>query len=374
MQPASPAPSRCSNSDWWTMAALGALTTAAYWPGISGAATSPRWATMAAVPWLLRQQRMTAAHWIGGAFIAWSAATLLWTASPLDGGKALFIELMAAACFCLGSQLTSLRGLWVGAALGMTVSSGFAIAQLLGFVPFQTINQTAGLFLNGNYMAEAAALVLVALVAERLWWLIPGVIPALMLPDARGAVLAAGLGLGLHYRRHWAILVSGAVFIAVTATLMSLHHQHTDITQRLEIWQSAFDGVTWFGQGLGSFMSAIDLRAGATLPEYAHNELLHIAFELGVVGLVLAVAFLASLAGPFNAARLVVAAVLVEACFAFPLHLPVTLFLGMVAAGHAVRSTDLLRRGALPGRMDGAAGAARKQSGAGAPRGARYAV
>lgn len=346
------------------MGAVAFLATALYWPGVIAPVTTPRWALIAlVVPWLLRECRLTAGHVAGIALFAWAAATILWDAAPLDGAGALLIALMLGCCFWLGSQIADLRPLYIGAACGLALSSVVAIIQYFGYAPFPVMTVISGLFVNGNLMAEAAALIAVAVVAERMWGLLPLVLPALVLPHARGALLACAVALAVHYRaelrRYWPTVA--AVAVSIGALLFMNGGPSGD--ERLLIWRSAASGVTIFGHGLGSFwivFPAYDIRPVVTgLPEYAHNEWLNVAFELGVVGLLLFCVFCASLAGPLDTARLVLIALAVEAFFAFPLHEPTTGFLGMVVAGHAVRNRYLLRDIAGRGRGVGRAWLAR---------------
>lgn len=340
------------------MSFLAALVTSVYWPGIPGAATTPRWALLAIVPWLLRDQKMTPAHWFGLTFLLWAATTMLWNPAPLDGVGAIFVCLIWAACFCLGNQLGSLRPVYAGAAVGMGAVSLVALDQsifndrmLAGLMPVH------GTFVNANYMGEAAALILVAVVAERMWWALPLVLPALALSEARGAILAAGIALAVHFRSHWReFLVVGAL-AGLAVALFTFYKDAASTPERLVIWQSALHGLTVFGRGIGSFWTqypAFDLRLHpASFPENAHNEFLTIWFELGLVGLVIALGFCLTLAGPLDTSRLVLIALLTESCFAFPLHLPATCFIGMVVAGYAVRSRYLLRNLAFSRRLAG---------------------
>lgn len=360
------------------MAALAFLTSVLYWPGVAGAAEVPRWAFLAfTVPWLLREQRLTAAHVAGGLFLAWAVITMAWNAAPQDGVGALLTLFVLMVCFCLGSQLSGLRQVIIGAGLGVTVSSALAIAQYSGYATTQTgwhsiftmvhgWGPAYGLFVNGNYMAEAAALVLVAAVSERIWWLIPGLLPALVLPDARGAMLAAAVALVVSvWRSRWIWSIIAIAGVAVTFYIA--HKGLGSMTERLYFWHSTWNGITLFGHGIGSFWAVyplFDLRPAMpielfNLPENAHNEFLTVAFETGIVGLVLFCAFCLTLAGPLGTARLVLIALFVESCFAFPIHLPVTGFLGMVAAGHAVRNRYLLRDCVSRVRNLGAQGLAR---------------
>lgn len=352
------------------MAVFAFAVMVAYWPGAAGAATTPRSAILAGVlPWLLRDVRLTAAHVAGLAFLLWAIIAIFWTPEKLDGFRALAGYLTLGACFWAGCQLQSLRPVLIGAGLGMAVSSAVAVGQSLGWHPFPVINQNAGLFVNGNFMAEAAALILVGAVAERLWWVIPGLIPAMVLPDARGAALAAATALvaysgrrGIRVAAIAAALILPALIAAVVVVMGRGHVGPMGaleflasqagvkgvgpLGERALIWQSAWDGRTFFGWGTGSFWSVyphFDLRIGATAnPEQAHNEFITILFELGIPGLVAFLLFCATLSGPLDTARLILIALLVESCFAFPLHMPATGFLGMVAAGYAVRSRYLL--------------------------------
>lgn len=331
------------------MDVLALLVSVAYWPGIAGAATTPRWALLALIlPWVLRRQPINAVHIAGAVFVCWAVLTMAWNPAPLDGIGALFILGLLAMCFWLGGQIVDMRCIYVWAGVGLWVSSAVAMAQWLGYEPIRTVPGLlpSGLFVNGNFMAEAAALIVVAAVAERIWWLLPGLMPALLLPQARGAMLACAIGLAVHYRRHWwAIMTIGCIAIAAIVAYSAVKVGATD--DRLAIWQATVNGITVFGHGVGSFWTAspaFELRTGLhPWPEYAHNEFLHIAFELGIVGLALVCVFGLTLAGPLDTSRLVLATLAVEMCFGFPLHVPVTAFIAMVVAGHAGGNRYVLR-------------------------------
>lgn len=327
---------------------LAGLASALYWPGISGAATSPRWAVLAIIPWLITWQRATIVHWIGALFVAWAGLTMAWNPAPLDGINALFLLLIGAACFCLGDGLFDLRKIWIGAGIGIGLSSVAAIAQFFGYRGIAGLMPIHGLFVNENYMTEAAALVLVAVISERLWYLVPCVLPALLLGQGRGGILAAAAPFLIKYRRHPLALAAIATAIIGTVAVVTLHKDSGSMPERLQIWIGALHGVNFFGHGIGSFWTqypAFDLRVNPPgNPETAHNEFITIAFELGVPGLILSVAFVWALVmGPLSTARMVLIAFLVEAFFAFPAHLPTTAFLGMVAAGAAVWDCYLVR-------------------------------
>ena len=331
---------------------LSFLATALYWPGTISPSETPRFALLALVPFLLRGFQITASHVAGLIFIAWAALSLAWTAAPLDGVNALLVIFVFACCFCLGSQIENMRSVYIGAALGLSLSSLVAIAQWLGYHVVPKVTVISGLFVNGNFMAEAAALVVVAIVAERIWWAVPMVLPAVVLPQARGALLAvAVLHCLLNFRhRRWFWFAVGAVPAIVLVYIATRGTDVSSIDDRLRYFgrqRSGEQAVTTFGHGLGSFRSrfaVIDVRAAAAaMPEFAHNDFLNIAFELGVVGLAMFCAFCVTLAGPMDTARLVLIALFVEMCLEYPTHLPTTGFIGLVAAGHAVRNRYLLR-------------------------------
>ena len=312
--------------------ALAFAITVAFIPGIEGGATTPRWALIAfVVPWLLRDRhRFSVADLAAGLFLVWSSLTLWWSPAVLDGIGELLILVLLFSCFWLGHQITDMRPVWIGAGLGIAVSSAIALAQSLGLpLIVGERTTTAALFANGNFMAEAAALVLVAALVERIWWLVPLLLPAFLLPLQRGSLLAAALALGVYvFGRPRAIVV--AAFMGIVLLLVAVAGKNpASIDMRLDAWRAALSHLSFFGHGLG---------VGAlVVPPYLHNEFLNVAFETGLPGVLLLALLCLPLFGPLNAARCVLVAFAVEACFAYPLHLPVTGFLASIAAGFALR-------------------------------------
>jgi hypothetical protein len=342
------------------MLALGFLTAAAYWPGIFSPAVSPRWmvlSVMAPALLLWRQQpvSLTKAHWTGCALIFWAGCTVLWSVSPLDSINGLWqLCILPAVLFCLGSQQSSLRPLFIGAGLGLAVSSAIAVAQILGWDGLTTINTPAGLFLNRNFMAEAAALVLIWLIAERVWWLAILVMPAIALTDARGALLALGVGLYLLFLQRQSRLIGGllAATVALFCHAMFVHGT-ASMVERGDIWTDATNSWSLFGNGIGTFGVMTHKMQLDGIPQHAHNDGLELLCDLGLVGAGLAILFVRQLVGPLNSARLVLIAFAVEGCFAFPSYLPTTLALAAVAAGAVVRDRVVVRGLARGGRSFG---------------------
>jgi hypothetical protein len=333
------------------MFGLGLAVTSAYWPWLWSPAMSPKWIALSVLSCgllLYRNERIpfTAAHLVGAALLGWAALSVTWSQVPLYSLNALWLTaILPAVCFCLGSQTPQLRPLFLGAGLGMAASSAVAIGQLAGWIDWQTINLPSGLFLNKNFMAEAAALVLIWLIAEQVWWLAVLVMPAIALANARGALLALGVGLALLWWRKRSPVTAGLLGVTVGLFIMAtLNHTAATTTERLDIWADASDGIGMFGTGIGSygFMSHLALPDGHAM--HAHNDVLELVYELGMIGLGLGALFVWELRGPLNSARLVLIVFAVEACFAFPSHLPATMAIAALAAGHAVRDRVVVRR------------------------------
>jgi hypothetical protein len=237
-----------------------------------------------------------------------------------------------------------------------------AVGQLAGWIDWPTINIPSGLFLNKNFMAEAAAMVLIWLIAERVWWLAALVAPCIALADARGALLALGVGLGalLWKRPSWLIgglLVADMVLFGYGMTT----HSAASTVERFDIWQESVDDLGFLGSGIGSygFMHHAPQLDGHVM--HSHNDLLELVYELGMIGLGLVALFMWELRGPLNSARLVLIVFAVEACFAFPSHLPATMALAALAAGYAVRDRAVVRRLSTHRRNFGNPGIARAE-------------
>jgi hypothetical protein len=357
---------------YWA-AAFGFALMAAYWPGIAGAATTSRWdvgVVLAVALFFVPRIEMSKAHWIGLAILAWLLFTLLWSEGRQDGiGQAVQLVLIAIA-FAVGSTLTDARPLVIGAALGLTVSSSAAaILQYAGWNALPSYGAyPSGLFFNGDRLAAAAAVVAVAALAMRLWWAIPGLVPSLLLPHCRAALLAVVVSIAVSvfqkYRTQvtfWALAVWPLLFAFTVGLLVVLatasYNLDAGITQRFEIWSDTIAGLNWSGHGLGSFFNAFpkygsDFIAQAhSRPFDPHNEFLWLAFEGGPIAVVLAVAFVVRLwrASGDQPMRYVLVAVGVLACFAQPFHDPTILFValwaGYLAGGHVLVRLPAVGRG-----------------------------
>lgn len=367
----------------WALGAIGFGVAGAYWPAISAFAVAPKWAVLALVPLLLvsRRVEMKAAHWAGLALLGYAALSLAWHPVLLDGLDGLAKLLLVAACFMAGSLVADLTILFEAFAWGVTLSAVLAIAQYLGWDGVNQLVPPAGLFGNKNFLGEAAALALIGVVGRPRWWLAIGPLVALWFSGCREAWLAAGVGLlvplwAMGYRKG---VIETLVGLCGAISLLSLGpFGHVgDMHTRLAIWHDTWDGLTWLGRGIGSFMVAYPQFAthmdmlGGSRPEFAHNDGLQLLFELGPIGLAFACGMCAAIfvGGLATRGCAILAALCVETLLGFPLHMPATAFLGACVAGHLARtSTDLravlARLRALGARGLGMAGRVASQDGA----------
>lgn len=318
---------------------FGFALTALFVPDWSGAATTPRWALAAVViPLLMRRNGapFTAAHLFGLLFVAYAAASVLWAPHKWEALDALLKLIVLAEAFVLGSQMRDIRPVVAGSALGIGVSSAVIV---LGIHVPQTSDYPAGLFVNSNALGEIAALVLAGALIHRIWWAVPLIAPALIASHCRGAFLAlAGAAIIWVWARSKPVAIALVIIGIASAAWMG---SSESAQQRLDMWAAIVPQLTAIGKGIGSFYTMYPLYSPFdTLlqrPEHLHNDWLEFAFELGVVGAILCSAFL------WSARSIVLAVLVVEAIFGFPLHLAATAVLGGIMSGHAVRDRRSVR-------------------------------
>lgn len=338
------------------LALIGLITSAAFWPGMAGAADDARWTALGVVLPIslcfvaLRPNRI---YWLGFAFVAYAEISLLWTPVPYDGVAEMMQLLVLVCAFLFAHSQEDLRPFFSWAGLGLWISSGIAILQAMGYDPVIKApgNLAPGLFLNQDVLGPCAVVVLVALVIDRTWWIATGVVPALVLSQCRTAWLAGLCCFIIYGWRRWpkwrpAFLLGPALF-----TVIAYYFGRGDasLRERFGMWGDVIAGLTPFGHGIGSFYSA--LPAHATFVDsssielwHAHNDILELAFELGIPGIVLAFAFGGLVfwrAGERE--RLVLVALGVTACLLFPFHNPATTVIFGLVAGFAARSWDPVR-------------------------------
>jgi len=269
--------------------------------------------------------------------------TTQWAPDELTAYEELIHLLLAAGVFIVGFSAAelSLRYLWRGLAAGMGVSAVIAICQLSGWHLVQEAITPGGLFVNKNLLAEAGMVALVATLAHSDWrWSIaPAFCVAMGHSTAVFGSLVAVLSVYLWDRGR--ARTAGMLLAALAAGLMvSLFVvKFPSGVERLGFWKEALLQSTWIGHGLGSFPIAFGFA------EYAHNEVVHYIYELGVIAIAPAAALVYLwLERTYEPERLVLTSVFAVGILSFPLHIPVTLFAAALAAGALARGRVWVQR------------------------------
>lgn len=337
------------------LAALVLLVSVAFVPGILHASTSPRWAVLSLglALWLFSSQgkaEPTIGSRIGLLFVGWATLSLMWSPVAYDAAADLWKLDLLALAFLFGATVKDLKPTYIALGIGVSISGAIALLQRFGVSVVEQVASPAGLFGNRNSLAELAVLAIIPVVMMRKWWLLPGCALAVLLPLSWGALAALGAAVSvwLWERSRLAVLALALIAVVGGMALSQRGYERTSAAERMSIWQDTASGLTWLGHGIGSFYTVYPAYANHTDAvtsrlEYAHNEYLHFAFELGVgFLLVLALAFYA-LGGPLETERLILVALLVECFFSFPLHLPATGFVASLVAGRLCAARHALR-------------------------------
>lgn len=307
-------------------------------PGISSPSVSVKWSFLALVVplylFLVRDIRIAVSHIFLGCILLYAAVSFMWSTVGYDFLLQYSHLLMIVGLFIIGSSLKSLRPLLIGTSIGLGINSVFVVLQFYSINLVQQATSPAGLFMNKNLLAEFAALVLVGLLYEKMWWWTIPVLPCLVFTEARGAILAIVVGIVLKLRRSAVILSS----MAAIGLLYGLLNYDASMAQRIEIWWDTFSNLTWFGHGWGQFYStypehAANMDTLLARPEHAHNDLMEMIYELGI-GSVFIVGFIVSLwRSRLSTELAILAAFMVEALFGFPFYIPTTAAVFAIVAG-----------------------------------------
>lgn len=342
------------------IALFGAILPCVYILGYTGFSLETNWTLLwLCLPLALMfvRVRPTPAHWIGAAFLTWSAVTTLWAPAPWATEAAL--KLGAAACaFLIGAEVEDDEWLFKGLAVGLGINSAVAIAQTFGYATGITGGTSAGLLYNSNALTEPAALVAFVLALDgRIWWALPSV-PAILLPHTRAglAVLVVGFLAWVLRKSKLGAMVLAAVACAIAAQSLDKGWRAPSTEQRAAIWQDTLAGLTPLGHGLGSFgrdypRYATRIDTTRERPYHAHSDILEVTFELGIPGFLLFVAFFGTcwfLAQPRE--RILLTPCIALVTFDFPLYVPTTGFIiaflaGRAASGWHERSVVGVERG-----------------------------
>lgn len=341
----------------WVLPAFAFAVSTAYWPFWHDGAISPKWLVLAALPLVLFlvRPRMTAGHWAGIALLVYSAVSALWSVAPLETVSGVLRWSLFGAAFIIAAEVSDLRRTCSAVAIGVSISGFIALAEVIGWATIPEANHPAALYGNRNYLAEMAALSIVAAVGYRLWWALPGLILALALPMSKAAFLGVGAAAMVAIWRHSRAmaafsLVACCICGFVASQIIGGFDGIRSLGVRLDIWSTALSNLTVFGHGAASFQSMYvllyqyaDIPLGR--PENAHNEFINLAFEVGVPGIMAAALLsVAAWRGGLQTERCVLAALGAIAIFGFPLHVPATGFMAAVVAGRLCGHGGRLRR------------------------------
>ncbi len=356
----------------WVLPAFAFAVSTAYWPFWHDGAISPKWMVLAAMPltlfWI--KPRMTVGHWAGLALLTYSAVSGLWSVAPFETANSVFRWALLGAAFLVAAETSDMRRTYAAAAIGVSLSGFIALSEVVGALAIPEANHPAALYGNRNYLAEMAALSIVAAVGYRLWWTLPGLVLALALPMSKAAFLGVGAAAFVAVWRYSRVMAACALFafcIAgfVASQIIGGFDGIHSLAIRFDIWSTALSNLTIFGNGSGSFQSMYVLLYQYTSiplgrPENAHNEFINLAFEVGVPGIMAAaILCLAAWCGGLQTERCIMAALGAISIFGFPLHVPATGFMAAIVAGHLcghghrVRSDIRGRRGGVHARDGG---------------------
>jgi hypothetical protein len=314
------------------------LISVAYVPWFASAAYAGRWSVMlvggAVALIFVPRINATRAHWIGLLFLVWCAFSLVWSVSPFDSLGELIQWITIAIVFCIAAETENLLRVYKALGFGMIVSAVFSIAQALGYQSiWQLANGSTGLFLSQTGINEIAAIALIIAIGSRMWWAIPAPTICLLLASGREgwamlavAALFAAWQLTTPFGR--VMLVNFGLWAIGFVIFFKFNSGIFHISDRIEIWSFALNHLRPFGWGLGTFAA---LQPGY---EFAHNEFLHYAFELGIGVIPLIGVFVYALMASPVVERAALAALMAAALVYFPLHAPATAFLVAVLAGH----------------------------------------
>lgn len=348
---------------------LGFLSCAAVWPGIAGLSTTPKWAVIALlVPFLLWDKFRPSLLLL--LFLTYASVSLFW-APPYAWGS-LYQWVLFGGLVAIGA-VHDLKRFYVGAAWGLSISSVLCIADWFGYnVHYEWgfgawVQPYSGTFYSPNFLCEPAVLIVVGLIAHGYWRTALLPMPAIMLAHSRGALLAGAVALGLMLwdQNKWLAAGLFGCVLAGSVALQAAGYRIESNADRLRLYQDTVLALTVRGHGVGSFHNEFPKYASTfrvdSRPDQAHNDVLQLLFEFGVGALPFLLLLLVAWFGESNPERMVLAALLTESLYAFPLFLPTTFVVGALVIGHLVANRDWLYVSDFLRRMAVLAGRARVQ-------------
>ena len=257
---------------------------------------------------LLILARAAAVSWPFAALVLWATMRGAWHSFPPRTIQLLTLLLMAAVLYVAARELSDREARWATTAvlIGVAWEGVLGIANSFYWYPWMMVLQEhagkpMGLLTHPNYYGSWMALAL-PLVWARAGLPAAAICFALIVRTISGGpVISAAAGALVMawplFGQKVRLLVAGIGTSAVVA-VMTLHEWR--LSGRREIWELALAEMRKWpltGQGLGEWRSwaeqwnaAYGIGAGKSfvMTLQAHNEVLQLAFELGLVGLLLA--------------------------------------------------------------------------------------
>lgn len=316
---------------------LGLAVCIAYVPGWIGASVPTGWAVLSCfLPLTLwRPVQLSAIHLALPVTYGW-ALTQPFIVGGTHSVWGLWLLGILFLAIHFGTTLQSLRPIFRGAAIGMSISSAIAIFQALGWDPVLHFGpRPAGLFFNSTVQGLMISFLIIGLSLERDWAFIPAMLPGLYLAHSRGSLVVLGVGFfAMAIRRPFWLLAA-----ALLGLSLAMRYGGSSDIERLFIWRAAIDNLHWLGRGPGSFLEIYYARSATMLvhPEYVHNDYLQFVYELGIGAAPLLAAFVACFFSSTARYWPLYAAAAVSAAFVFPVHIPATLLILGLATGHCAR-------------------------------------
>lgn len=318
---------------------LGLLLAISYVPGYTGASIPTQWAVLSIVlpTFLWLRSPITLGHKLFALWIGYALISIGWSPNLYSAGWGGWLLFIWALAYHYGTLQDDLSNLWRGLAIGLSLSTAIALAQAFDYAPVELAdpNRPAGLFYNSSLFGVLCGLVLVPILANRLWWYAPPLALGLILSGSRGGIVALAVGLTAAYAGR---LVALTLVVLAALTLAFAPLDPAD-AQRLQIWGVVAKSLSLFGHGPGSFVDLFYVRETKLLLIQigtAHNDPLQLAYEFGFIALIPIALFGMALGrGPVDPT---LCAFTTLALFYFPLYTPVTAFIGFAVAGHCLRS------------------------------------
>ncbi len=260
----------------------------------------------------------------GLSFFIYAAASLTWHFNS-EAVYLLIKWFILLQSFALGYYLKLLKQIFEGLTLGIVVSYILVLFGVEG-----------GLFVNPNTLAETGALVLVGTLVFKTYRYTFALLPCVF-SASRAALLALGLTFS------WYIWNKSKIISVLIISLgfVFFSYRPETIQDRLIIWRYALENTTWFGNGLSVFNSDAYYNL-VNRPVFAHNDLLQILYELGIIGAILISCFFLSVLRIKRNERYIVFAFIVVSMFAFPLYLPISSSITFLVCGYIASNKYLV--------------------------------